>query len=105
MVAYLRDWVRIFAFHLSVGPFPRLSKIIAAIGLAASGPGVLYKVIEAIIVGEVRNRGAVIATAKEEPFSFYTMTLIVGLWAAFATAFGVAAFLVLILKGRPSRSE
>ncbi|MCK3779755.1 hypothetical protein MZK49_23970 [Ensifer sesbaniae] len=105
MVAFLRDYVRILAYHLSVGPFPRLSKIIAAIGLAVSGPGVLYTVIEAIIAGEVRNRGAVIATAKEEPFKFYTMTLIVGSGAAFVTALGVAAFLVLILKGRRSRSE
>lgn len=104
IVPFLRDWVRNFAFHLSGPPFPRLRKILAAIGLAAMGPGYLYGVIKAIIAGEVRNRGAVIATAKEEPFAFYTLTLIGGLGAAFVTAFGVA-LLVLILKGRPSRSE
>lgn len=86
------------------GRFPASVKSLLQ-SVAVSGPGVLYKVIEAIIAGEVRNRGAVIATAKEEPFEFYTMTLIVGSGAAFVTALGVAAFLVLILKGRPSRSE
>jgi hypothetical protein len=103
-VAFLLDWVRNFAFHLSGPPFPRLRKILAAFGLAAMGPGHLYGVITAIIAGEVRSRAAVIATAKEEPFAFYTLTLIGGFGAAFVTVFGVAV-LVLILKGRPSRSE
>lgn len=73
-----------------MGPFHRLTKITVAIGLAATGPGVLYKVIEALISGEVRNRGAIIATAEEQPFEFYTMTLIVGSGAALVTALGVA---------------
>ncbi|WP_244512639.1 MULTISPECIES: hypothetical protein [unclassified Ensifer] len=103
MVAFLRDYVRILAYCLSAGPFPRLTQIIVAIGLAVSGPGILYTAIEAMITGEVRSRGAVIATAKEQPFEFYTVALIHGLGAAFLTVLFGAAFLFLLFKGRASR--
>lgn len=73
-MAFLWDWVRNFAFHLAGPPFSRFRKILAATGLAAMGSGYLCGVIKVIIAGEVRNRGAVIATAKEEPFAFYTLT-------------------------------
>ncbi|OOG61966.1 hypothetical protein B0E45_31660 [Sinorhizobium sp. A49] len=84
--------------------FPRVRKIAATIGLAAFGPAALYGVIDALIAGEVRHRGTVIATAKEEPFEFYTLILVSGLAASLVAVLSLA-FLALLLKGRASRTE
>lgn len=81
---------------------PRLKTVAAAIGLAAFGPATLYVVIEALLAGEVRNRGWVIASAKNDPFEFYSMMLVGGLGALFVTGLSLL-FLILMLKGRASR--
>ncbi|MGF6174723.1 hypothetical protein [Ensifer sp. 4252] len=82
--------------------FPRLKTIAAEIGLAAFGPATLYGVIEALLDGVVRNRGRVIASAKDDPFEFYSMMLVGGLGALFVTGPSLL-FLILLLKGRASR--
>lgn len=82
---------------------PHLKTVAAAIGLAAFGPATLYGVIEALLAGEVRNRGQVIASAKNDAFEFYSMMLVGGLGALFVTGLSLL-FLVLVLKGRASRS-
>lgn len=56
----------------------RLHKILIAIGAASIGPGALYAVIDALIAGEVRRRGAVTLTATDDPFAFYTLMLVGG---------------------------
>lgn len=77
----------------------RLHKILIAIGAASIGPGALYAVIDALIAGEVRRRGAVTLTATDDPFAFYTLMLVGGVGAILGTLVA-AAILVMLLKRR-----
>ncbi len=86
---------------LSGGP---LHKILITIGAASIGPGALYGVIDALIAGEVHRRGAVVLTANEDPFEFYALMLVGGVGATLGTLVA-AALLVVVLKGRASRSN
>ncbi|WDZ78255.1 hypothetical protein PWG15_07125 [Ensifer adhaerens] len=82
----------------------RLHKTLIAIGAASIGPGALYGVIHALITGEVSRRGAVILTANENPFEFYTLMLVGSVGATLGTLMA-AALLVVVLKRRASSSR
>ncbi|MGQ3215775.1 hypothetical protein [Shinella sp.] len=82
--------------------FPRLKTVAAAIGLAAFGPATLYGVVEALLAGEVRNLGRVVASVRDDPLEFYAIMFVGGLGALLVTTLS-ALFLILLFKGRGSR--
>ncbi|MBD9510015.1 hypothetical protein IB265_24890 [Ensifer sp. ENS10] len=82
--------------------FPRLKTVAAAIGLAGFGPATMYGVIEALIAGEIRHRGSVIASAQDDVFEFYLLMLLGGGVALYLTALSLL-FLFLLFRGRASR--
>lgn len=102
--AFFRDWTRIAEHMLSVGPFPRLRKTLVAIGAVSMGPGVLFGVIHALVTSEVTRRGVVTLAARDNPFEFYTLMLVGGVVGTLSTLFAFA-LLVVLLKGRASRSR
>lgn len=96
-----RDKLREICERLLAGG--RLHKILIVIGMLSLGPGALYGVIHALVTGEARRRGAVTLTANEDPFEFYALMLVGGVGATLGTLVA-AGLLVVVLKGRASRT-
>lgn len=81
-----------------------IHKMLVAIGAASMGPGALYSVIHALVTGEISSRGVVTLAASEDPVAFYTLVLACGVGATLGTLVA-AALLVVVLRGRASRSR